>query len=143
MPQGRMGGMTEIEKTLEKLGSRAFNTTIGGHEVQSHLLNVREEFEVNRLTKEFEGTLAYPSALKAATFALSADAIDGTPFFTALQNDAPQTALARFKKAQTFYRGVIEAWWKAYDKNAMEEAEVIGELKKKSGKPSKKAEAKS
>ena len=138
-----MGGMTEIENTLEKLGSRAFTAVIGGHEVQSHLLNVREELQVNKLTRDYEGTLAYPSALKAATFALSVDTVDGTPFFVALQDDTDQTALARFKKAQGFYRGAIEAWWKAYDENAVKEAQVLGELKKKSVKPSKKQEAKS
>ena len=135
--------MSEIEKALENMGAKAFSVSLGGHEIQSHLLNVREEFQVNRLCRDFEGTLAYPSALKTATFALSADAIDGEPYFTALQNDSDQTAMARFRKAQGFYRGVIEAWWEGYDKNAVSEAEAIANLKKKSVKPSKKASEKS
>jgi hypothetical protein len=135
--------MAEIEDALEKLGGKAFDFSIAGHTIQSHLLNVREELSVDRLTKDYEGTMAYPSALKTATFALSTDLIDGEPFFTALENNSDQTALARFKKAQNFYRQVIQAWFEEYEKKAEKEAEALENLKKKSAKPSEKQQAKS
>jgi hypothetical protein len=135
--------MAEIEEALEKLGGKAFDFTIAGHSIQSHLLNVREELSVDRLTKDYEGTMAYPSALKTATFALSVDLIDDSPFFQALEKDSEQTALARFKKAQNFYRAVIQAWFEEYEKKAEKEAEALENLKKKSAKPSQNRQAKS
>ena len=135
--------MAEIEDALEKLGGKAFDFNIAGHTIQSHLLNVREELSVDRLAKDYEGTMAYPSALKTATFALSVDTIDGLPFFTALENNSDQTSLARFKKAQNFYRQVIQAWFEEYEKKAEKEAEALENLKKKSAKPSQRGQAKS
>ena len=135
--------MAEIEDALENLGGKAFDFVIAGHLIQSHLLNVREELSVDRLAKDYEGTMAYPSALKTATFAISTDTIDGLPFFTALENNSDQTALARFKKAQNFYRQVVQAWFEEYERKAEKEAEALENLKKKSAKPSQKQQAKS
>lgn len=111
--------------------ARVFSESIAGHNIHYRLLNTKEDLHTEILAKEWEGTVAYDSALATAIFALSVISIDGIPFYTPITPDFKQTASDRWEKALDYYRSFITLWYENYLEHSIEQAQAFDSLKKK------------
>lgn len=122
---------TDIGQAVKELGSEKFETVIKGHVFKSHLLDIDEELSVGRICQKYENSPAYNTAVKTATFALSMDSIDNSPWFYSINDFKENLRDEKFEKAIHFYRTVVDIWFSAYSEKLKDMIEALNDFKKK------------